>query len=104
MAVLGASFLWPICVLGAEKQQETMRGVVDTSAVRKAAFPHCRTGQENHKYRSPYYNKWHPSTYQSSSKSRQQSVLGVGVSVPFQVCYYQFLSVLFLLNGWFAPQ
>lgn len=53
MAVLGASFLWPICVLGAEKQQETVRGVVDTLAVRKAAFPHCRTGQEKPQIQKP---------------------------------------------------
>lgn len=38
MATLLASFLWPICVLGAEKQQETMRGAMDALAVGRAAF------------------------------------------------------------------
>jgi hypothetical protein len=38
MAALLASFLWPICVLGAEKQQETMRGAMDALAVGRAAF------------------------------------------------------------------
>lgn len=38
MAVLPAPSLWPMCVLGAEEQQETMRGATDTPAVGKAAF------------------------------------------------------------------
>lgn len=36
--MLGASFLWPTCVLGAAKQQETVRGVMDALTDREAAF------------------------------------------------------------------